>query len=191
MYLRRVDTAGDTIVLFRDPQDQVRAFHNTCRHRGAELCAADGPVRGRLITCPYHQWAYGLDGRLVSTALGTPTEGFRKADHGLYPVATKVWNGFLYLCIAEDPPPFAPDAGLQALDNWPMAGLVTGHRLETQLACNWKLFWENYNECLHCPGIHPELSDLVPVYRQGIMSPSEAADWTPDTARPAGLKHGA
>lgn len=77
MVIKRVDVAGDSIFLFRDPQDRVRAYHNTCRHRGAELCAADGPLRGRLITCPYHQWEYGLDGALVSTGFDTPTGDFR------------------------------------------------------------------------------------------------------------------
>lgn len=57
-----------------------------------------------------------------------------------------------------------------------MTRLITGHGLEKELACNWKQFWENYHECLHCPGLHPELSDLVPVYRRGIMSAAEAMD---------------
>ncbi len=88
-------------------------------------------------------------------------------------------------------PIFAPDLGVHALDNWPMADLVTGHRLETVLDCNWKIFWENYNECLHCPGIHPELSDMVPVYRKGIMSAQEAPDWTPEVPSEPVLKAGA
>ena len=191
MTMKRIEIAGDNLIVFQDEAGKVRAFHNTCRHRGAEICAADMPMRAPFITCPYHQWAYDLNGRLISTAFATPTSEFRKQDNGLYPVATLIWNGFIYLCLADNPPIFAPDAGLQAFDNWPMHRLITGHRLETVLACNWKIFWENYNECLHCPGIHPELCDLVPTYRKGIMSPSDAQDWSPDKVAPHGLKEGA
>ncbi len=70
------------------------------------------------------------------------------------------------------------------LANWPMAGLAVGHHWRTEIACNWKVFWENYSECLHCPGVHPGLSALVPVYAQGIMAANEAPGWTPDAAVP-------
>ena len=61
---------------------------------------------------------------------------------------------------ADAPPEFRPDAGREVLDNWPMGELRTGHQLVKDLDCNWKIFWENYNECLHCPGVHPELNRL-------------------------------
>ncbi len=135
----------------------LTAYHNTCRHRGAELCATDGPS-GRLITCPYHAWAYAADdGRLVSTAHATPTADFRRADHGLHPVNVTVWNGCVFVNLSDDPVPLAADPGLDTLTAWPVADLSTGFRHSRDLACNWKVFWENYNECLHCPGIHPEL----------------------------------
>jgi Rieske 2Fe-2S family protein len=60
-----------------------------------------------------------------------------------------------------------------------------------ELQCNWKVFWENYSECLHCPGIHPELCDLVPIYRTGIMGPAEALGWSPEQAVGGNLKPGA
>jgi Rieske 2Fe-2S family protein len=69
-----------------------------------------------------------------------------------------------------------------------MDSLRTGHRLDKEIDCNWKIFWENYNECLHCPGIHPELCDMVPVYRDGIMSPEEAQGWSAESLRPSALK---
>lgn len=174
--IRRIEVAGASVIVLRDGAG-LRAFHNVCRHRGAELCAAEAePMRGKLITCPYHAWAYATDGRLVSTAFATPTEDFRKDENGLLPVALTLWNGFVFVCLAETPPAFAPDIGLAALDNWPMERLVVGHRVEKTIACNWKIFWENYNECLHCPGIHPQLSARVPVYAKGIMSPAESAE---------------
>ncbi len=137
-------------------------------------------MRGKLITCPYHAWAYADDGRLVSTAFATPTEDFDKSKHELKPVHLKTWNGFLFACLAETPPEFAPDLGLDALNNWPMSDLVVGHTVQKTMNCNWKVFWENYNECLHCPGVHPELTKMVPVYSRGIMSKQEAATWDGD-----------
>ncbi|PKP75504.1 MAG: ring-hydroxylating oxygenase subunit alpha [Alphaproteobacteria bacterium HGW-Alphaproteobacteria-6] len=189
--MRRVEVAGQALILCRDGEGRVTAFHNTCRHRGAELCAAAEQPLGRLIRCPYHAWAYGTDGRLVSVAHATPTADFDARDHGLFPVHVRHWNGFVFLCLADDPAEFRPDLGLEALANWPMDDLVTGHVMETDIACNWKIFWENYNECLHCPGIHPELCDMVPVYRQGIMAANEAPGWTPDTPAAPVLRPGA
>ena len=189
--MRKVTVAGQNLILCRDRDGTVTAFHNTCRHRGAELCSADEKPLGRLITCPYHAWAYATDGRLVSVAHATPTDDFRKEDHGLFAVHVKEWNGFLFLSLADEAPDLLPDMGLTALDNWPMADLVTGHRLEKMLACNWKIFWENYNECLHCPSVHPSLCNMVPIYKQGIMSASEAPDWTPEAPTGPVLKEGA
>jgi len=176
MTLRRVTVGDENLILLKHPDGAVAAFHNTCRHRGSELCPGDERrLTSRLITCPYHQWAYALDGRLVRTPFVTETADFRREDHGLLRVPVHDWNGFVFVCLADAAPDFSgvPDLGPAALDNWPFADLVTGHTLVKEIACNWKLFWENYSECLHCPGIHPELTALVPVYRHGVMSPAE------------------
>ena len=101
------------------------------------------------------------------------------------------WNGFLFLNLDAAPGDLYADVGLRTLDNWPMSSLVTGHRWETEIACNWKAFWENYSECLHCPGIHPELCDMVPIYGKGIMGQSEALGWTPDEQARPNLRAGA
>ncbi|MBE2274691.1 MAG: aromatic ring-hydroxylating dioxygenase subunit alpha [Rhodobacteraceae bacterium] len=191
--LRCVTVGAASVIVARQPDGGVSAFHNTCRHRGAELCPQGADQRlGKLITCPYHAWAYAAtDGRLVSTAHAQPTGDFDRAAHGLRPVSHRIWNGFLFLNLATDPRPLRADMPLTTLDNWPMDSLVTGHRWETQIACNWKVFWENYSECLHCPGIHPELCDMVPIYGTGIMGRNEAPDWTPDSPGGPNLKPGA
>ena len=175
--IRRV-TLGDAPAIVVNEAGSLRAFHNLCRHRGSELCPADGPLP-RLIACPYHAWAYAPDGRLVSTAFGTPTPEFRREDHALLPLRTLVWNGILFLSAAPEDPALAPETGAPALDRWQRDRLVGGHRIETRMACNWKVFWENYSECLHCPGVHPGLVDMVPVYRHGVMAEAERTDGGP------------
>lgn len=193
MTVRRLDVAGQALILIKDKDGSLTCFHNTCRHRGAELCAKDAKLNSRLITCPYHQWSYDLQGRLVRVPYATPTPDFDKSAHGLFPVHVWQWSGFIFVCLADPPPPFenTPDLGVHALDNWPMADLVTGHSAVKEVACNWKIFWENYNECLHCPGIHPMLCDMVPVYQRGIMAANEDAAWTPAAAPEPVLKPGA
>jgi glycine betaine catabolism A len=165
MTVKRIDVAGQNLILVKDADGAVNCFHNTCRHRGAELCAeAETRLKARLIACPYHAWAYDLSGHLVRTPFVADMDDFRKADHGLFKVRSHVWNGFVFVCLSEAPPDFAavPDLGLHALDNWPMADLATGHVLVKEIACNWKIFWENYN-----------------VYGRGYMSASEEPGYDP------------
>jgi Rieske 2Fe-2S family protein len=180
MTVKRVEIAGQNLIVIRDAGGKIACFHNTCRHRGAELCRpSETRLKSKLVTCPYHQWSYDLEGKLVRTPFVVTTPDFHKEEHGLFSVAVREWNGFVFVCLADDPPDFAraPDMGADALANWPMAELQTGHSFTTELDCNWKIFWENYNECLHCPGIHPELCDLVPVYGRGYMAPNEDPAW--------------
>jgi Rieske 2Fe-2S family protein len=189
--MRRV-TVGAGSVIVCNTGTRLAAYHNVCRHRGSELCGGESAELGKLITCPYHAWAYAAsDGRLVSTAYAKPTPDFDKSAHGLLPVAARQWNGFLFLNASAAPGEIGSDVPLSTLASWPMSDLVTGHRWIKELACNWKVFWENYSECLHCPGIHPELCDLVPIYKTGVMGPTEALGWTPEQELPRNLKPGA
>jgi glycine betaine catabolism A len=190
--MRRVRVGAAAVILCRGADGGLSAFHNLCRHRGAELCADEVQPMGKLIMCPYHAWSYAADdGRLIAVGHAVPTEDFRKDEHGLIPVSVTTWAGFVFLNLDPAAAPVAPDLGRGIFDNWPMDRLKTGHRLVKDYAFNWKVFWENYNECLHCPGIHPELCDLVPVYGKGVMAGNELPDWTPDQAPARNLKAGA
>ena len=190
--MRRVTVGTAPVIVARGADGATRAWHNSCPHRGSELCRGEEEPLGKLIRCPYHAFAFAADdGRLVSTGHAVPTADFDRGAHGLRGVASRVWNGFLFLNLDPDAGDIDADVGLHTLDNWPMDALVTGHRWQVEIACNWKAFWENYSECLHCPGVHPELCDMVPVYRRGIMGENEGLGWTPDQPQRPNLKPGA
>lgn len=193
--MRRVDVAGTNILLVRAKDGDVRAYHNVCPHRGSELCTADEqPLRGGRILCPYHAWSFNADGTLASTAAASHAPDFDKADHGLRSVGLIDWNGLLFVRPVESSDDFGADNafGLHDLDNWPMRELVTAHRETHLVECNWKILWENFTECLHCPGVHPSLCDLIPIHRKGLLAYSDAPDWTPDSMEPEhGLRDGA
>ena len=185
-------TIGGASVIVCNSGGTLAAFHNVCPHRGSELCEGEEQQLGKLITCPYHAWAYAADdGRLVSTAFAKPTPDFDKSEIGLSKVELETWKGFLFLNTSDAPGELQSDVPLSTLDNWPIENLVTGYRWEKELDCNWKIFWENYSECLHCPGIHPELCDIVPIYGTGVMGASEVLGWTPEQKVSRNLKPGA
>jgi Rieske 2Fe-2S family protein len=170
-----------SIIILRDETGVLRAFHNTCRHRGSELCSAnEGRLKARLLTCPYHAWSYSLRGDLVRVPSKSFPPGFDKADYPLYRIALSVWRGFVFVNLSE-----TADSSVEAsldpqsgdLGNWPIETLVRGHVVEKTIACNWKIFWENYNECLHCPGVHKHLSQLVPIYGRGLMAREDDPEW--------------
>ncbi len=169
-----VELGAERIIVTRDREGRPRAFHNTCRHRGSTLCTAP---RGRFaagrITCPYHAWSYALSGELVATPKMDLPADFRREDFPLYAVHADTWGGFLFVSLAERPSTTLSGflgAEAQHVARWPLAGLVSVRRELTTLACNWKVFWENYSECYHCPGIHPELCRVMPLYREGVLS---------------------
>ncbi len=125
--MKKVQVGAASVILCRDAEGGVSAFHNVCRHRGAELCSAAQQPMGKLITCRYHAWSYAArDGRLAATGHAHPTDDFRKEEHGLFPVSVTVWNGFVFLNLDRNPRPLAPDLGLAALDNWPMENSSPG-----------------------------------------------------------------
>jgi Rieske 2Fe-2S family protein len=196
---RTFELGDQRILLVRDDQGVLQAFHNTCRHRGAALCRESaGILRTGSIICPYHAWTYNLQGDLLRTSSKAHASGFDVADFPLYKISVKEWNGFIFVALTEHPPPFEKifDLPLNRLDAWPLEELVVGHVLIKTIRSNWKIFWENYNECLHCPGVHPKLSQLVPIYGRGLLEEHDDPEWRAhaDDADPkfkGGLRSGA
>jgi len=176
-----LDVLGESILVVRNRDGRLRAFYNVCRHRGSRLCRtaeagvpgrvalAGGVTGGRLIVCPYHQWSYDLNGALVAAPhLGAGT-GFDKDGYHLYPVGMESWGGFIFLHLtpAESRPLAAQLGGIpERLQRYPLAGLGIGATIEYQVHANWKIICENYNECYHCAGVHPELCAVVPAFRE-------------------------
>ncbi|MBX3569490.1 MAG: aromatic ring-hydroxylating dioxygenase subunit alpha [Rhizobiaceae bacterium] len=178
----RVVTVGtQEVLVLRDDRGDIRAFHNTCRHRGSQLCReSEGRLKARLLTCPYHAWSYSLRGDLVRVPSKSLPPGFDRADYPLYSVGVSVWRGFVFVNLAPSPQGSAASAFDEAsadLGNWPLEDLATGHVYSKVMNCNWKIFWENFNECLHCPGVHKHLSELVPIYGRGLMARHDDPDW--------------
>jgi Rieske 2Fe-2S family protein len=160
--LRQVGEAG--VVILRDKGGRVRAFHNTCRHRGTRLCEVPEGNVGERIVCPYHAWTYALDGRLIGAPSTTGIEGFDKADYPLHAVHAAEWEGFVFMNLAPEPEPFltafAPLIGKFSRFN--LSQLVTARRIEYDVQANWKLLFQNYSECYHCSPVHPALVKLSP-----------------------------
>jgi Rieske 2Fe-2S family protein len=143
------------------------------------LGEASGSLRSGSLTCPYHAWSYGLQGELKRVPSRQRPENFDSACLSLYPVAIGEWRGFVYINLdTEMTIPLLDSLDQpQALANWPLESLQLGHSLRETVDCNWKIFWENFSECLHCPGVHPELSKLVPLYRQFLMEVEDDPHW--------------
>ena len=158
------EVAGESVIVLRDRSGELRAFYNVCRHRGTRLCEAARDRFSETIQCPYHAWTYRLDGQLIGAPHMHEVEGFAKQDHPLHAVALETWAGFVFINLAGEPEPFArafaPLVGRFARYNLP--ALVSVRRIEYDVRANWKLILQNYNECLHCPTIHPELSTKLP-----------------------------
>ncbi|MFP5379741.1 MAG: aromatic ring-hydroxylating oxygenase subunit alpha, partial [Vicinamibacteria bacterium] len=156
------DVAGDSVILVRDAQGGVRAFHNVCRHRGTRLCQGERGHAAGSLQCPYHAWTYDLTGRLIGAPLMDEVEGFRREDYPLHAVACDTWGGLLFVHLGADPPPLAAQLGdLPArFAPWGLDTLRLARRVTYPVRANWKLIVQNYNECLHCPIIHPLLNQM-------------------------------
>ncbi|MGH8519214.1 MAG: aromatic ring-hydroxylating oxygenase subunit alpha, partial [Panacagrimonas sp.] len=160
---RTVRVGTQSILVFKETENQTRAVHNVCRHRGSVLCPGEaGRFERKRIVCPYHSWTYDLSGQLVATPRRMETPDFRMEDFPLFNVSTHTWGGFIFVCL-EGTPPFEPPHGLE---NYSLEKLRTGKRIVADVKANWKLLCENFSECFHCPPVHPELCRVVTAYKE-------------------------
>ena len=189
-----VSVAGESVVVLRGREAELRAFYNVCRHRGSRLLRspplpdpnAPAAVKTRAlagaIVCPYHAWTYNLDGSLRAAPYVSFDEQCPKAGFALVPVHVDSWGGFIFVNLAADSP--APlheqlATPMRMLARYPLQDLRRGAQLVYDVKANWKVIMENYNECYHCGPVHPELCALVPAFRDRGGAGLDWADGIP------------
>lgn len=186
---KAVGSGANGVLLVRGEDSQVRAFANTCRHRGHELLACGATTKRRTIVCPYHSWAYRLDGQVRNAPGFSDDDGFDAGEFGLTPLRITDWHGWLFVDPSGEGGEFDSHvAGLEdVVGPYRPEDLTVVARHSYELATNWKIIAENYQECYHCSTIHPELSrispptsgenlDLEGTWMGGWMSIIEGAD---------------
>ncbi|MEV6488132.1 aromatic ring-hydroxylating dioxygenase subunit alpha [Actinoplanes sp. NPDC051633] len=176
---RTVDVGRESILVTRSSWGAARAFLNVCRHRGARLCdAAEGAVK-RTFRCMYHAWAYDLDGKLVAAPNLVKMPDVDRVEYGLRRVHVREWLGYVWVCLADEPPSFADDVmgacverlgDLASIERYRLEDLTVGRRIRYDVAANWKLVIENFMECYHCSTIHPELTHVLPEFAGGYAA---------------------
>lgn len=174
---RSVTVAGQHLLLVRGNDGELRAFFNVCRHRGCQLVDTSDESQsqgrfGRRIRCPYHSWTYALDGSLQNA----PHLAVDKQQLSLHRVAVSEWGGFAFLQLVETGKTLADQLGPipGRVTRYPLHELACGWRREYVVEANWKVILENYNECYHCAGVHPELCQVVPAFR---AAGGQGLDW--------------
>ena len=158
-----IDLAGVPAIVLRDDDGGLRAFANTCRHRGSRLVSENGKTKA--ISCPYHGWSYGLDGRLIAAAGMENTGNFDPADFGLISLGIAERSGFVFLNFSADGSGVDDHLGnlTDYLGSHDARGMICVHRRVYDVACNWKLCLENQRESYHVATVHRgTLKDQLP-----------------------------
>lgn len=160
-YLTRT-VGGDSVIVVRDADGRVNAFHNVCRHRGSRLLSESSGSGLRHLQCPYHAWTYGLDGALRVAPHMEDARDFDRSQFGLNRVRLERWDGFLFINFSDEGPDLMEFLGEMGTKfaRYGMGGLRRGKRIDYTVATNWKMLAENYSECYHCALIHPELNKV-------------------------------
>jgi phenylpropionate dioxygenase-like ring-hydroxylating dioxygenase large terminal subunit len=158
-----VELDGDPLIIVRGRDAVLRAFHNVCRHRGTAV--AEEPC-GKVVRlqCPYHAWIYDLDGRLIRAKHTEDLDDFSFERFSLAAVGLDMWQGFIFLNLDPDATPLAAQMGdlHDHFARFDFRSLRSAKRIEYDVNANWKFIAENYSECYHCPGVHPQLNKLTP-----------------------------
>lgn len=151
------DYGPESVIVVRDREGEVRAHMNVCRHRGSRVCL-EKQGTARVFSCPYHAWTFGLDGRLRGgRAMGAD---FDPSEYGLFPVQVQIFQGLIFICADENPPPLEESLARLAPLSAPMQleNLKLAHEASYPVPANWKLALENYLECYHCAPSHQDYS---------------------------------
>lgn len=149
------EIAGVPLIVLRAGDGALNAYVNSCRHRGARLLSGEGSC-GRTISCPYHAWVYGLDGKLLAAQMMDGIEGFRLADYPLRRVRLETWDGFVFVNFSDEAGGLREYLGdlPERMASYDLGNMVTVRRKDYQVACNWKLLIENSMEEYHTATVH-------------------------------------
>ena len=155
------EIGAERVLVVRAEDLRLRAFYNVCRHRGARLVEEErGKLRG-MIQCPYHAWSYGLDGSFRRAPRMQPAND-DKQSLALAALKLATWEGFVFVNLDAQAQPFdAFCADLPGLARYRLPELRRAGRMDYEIAANWKIVCENYSECYHCPGVHPQLNRIA------------------------------
>jgi phenylpropionate dioxygenase-like ring-hydroxylating dioxygenase large terminal subunit len=159
---RTLEYLGESVIVIRGDDGQLRAFANVCRHRGSRLLDGNGGC-AKVLTCPYHAWSYSRDGQLVGVPHRNEYPGLRTEDYGLFPVALENWRGFLFVTLKSGAPsvaemmaPYEDEVAPYRFADLRVIGRVTIRPRDL----NWKTIADNYSDGLHIPVGHPGLTRL-------------------------------
>lgn len=178
-----VAVGREEIIVVRTRKEGIKAYYNVCRHRGMRVCqGAEG--KNKTLQCGYHAWTYALEGDLVAAPNLTSMPDVDRKEYGLKPVLVEQWLGYVWVCLAdpdgaEQPPSFTDTVlgevrtsfgEVESIENYGIENLACGESKTYDVAANWKLIIENFMECYHCATIHPELTEVIPEFADGLAS---------------------
>jgi Rieske 2Fe-2S family protein len=176
---RTVQVGRESVLIVRGRDGAIRGFLNVCRHRGARICTDEAGQLRRNLQCSYHAWTYDLTGRLIAAPNLTSMPDLDRRTYGLLAVAVREWLGYVWVCLADEPPSFDDDVlgevvtrlgDVASIEHYGVERLALGRRVTYDVAANWKLIVENFMECYHCATIHPELTDVLPEFADGYAA---------------------
>ena len=176
---KTVQVGRESVLITRSRSGEVRAFFNVCRHRGAQLCTDESGEVKRAFQCSYHAWTYDLDGKLVAAPNLTSMPDIDRTAYGLVNVHVREWLGYVWVCLADNPPSFERDVmgavverlgDVESIERYGIENLQVGRRITYDVKANWKLIIENFMECYHCATIHPELTEVLPEFADGYAA---------------------
>ncbi len=176
---RTVQIGRENILLTRSRKGEARGYFNICRHRGAKLCTEESGDGARSFQCPYHAWTYDLEGKLIAAPNLTKMPDIGREEYGLRKVHVREWLGYVWVSLAEEPLSFEETVigdvrsrlgDVESLEHYGVEGLALAKRITYDVKANWKLIIENFMECYHCATIHPELTEVLPEFADGLAA---------------------
>jgi glycine betaine catabolism A len=176
---KTVDVGAESVLITRNRDGAIKAFFNVCRHRGARIRTDSSGEVKRAFQCSYHAWTYDLDGKLIAAPNLTKMPDIDRVGFGLAAVSVREWLGYVWVCLAPEPPSFEHDVigaaverlgNVEAIEHYGVESLRLGRRISYDVRANWKLIVENFMECYHCATIHPELVEVLPEFALGYAA---------------------